>query len=328
MDSPGTRGPLRIGVLGCASIAERRMLPSMLRQPRVRVTAVASRDAAKAASFAARFGGDPVVGYERLLERPDVDAVYIPLPPGMHAEWTLRSLAAGKHVLCEKPFATTLAEAREAVSLARERGLLLMESFMFLHHAQHAEVARLVADGAIGDLRLFSSEFGIPRPAGDAGDTGPRYASTLPEVAAYPLRAASLFLGDGLRVLGAQVRTEGEDGFRVAGTALLTAASGVAAQLAYGLDHGYRSGYTLWGSEGHLTLERAFSTPDDHAPVVRIERRGRTEEIRLAPDSHFTNIAGAFARTVLDGAGYEPHAEAILRHAELVDAVDTAASRS
>ncbi|MFJ7208343.1 Gfo/Idh/MocA family protein [Streptomyces sp. NPDC098789] len=311
---------LRIGVLGCADIADRRMLPSMLRQPLVRITAIASRTIEKARHFTDRFGGAPLAGYEKVLERADVDAVYIPLPPELHVEWTLRALAAGKHVLCEKPFATSLPDAEKAVAAAREHGLLLMESFMFLHHSQHARVRELVADGVIGEVQLFTSEFGIPlRPGGVR-------ASTLPEVAAYPVRAAQLFLGPDLRVAGAQVRPDSAYGPQPAGSALLTSLSGAAAHLAYGVEHSYLSGYGLWGSEGRLRLERAFSTPDDFTPILRVERATGTEEIPLAPDHHFTNIAGTFARTVLEGQPFTPHAEAILTHAHLMEAIATTAA--
>jgi NDP-hexose-3-ketoreductase len=319
--------PLRLGVLGCADIARRRMLPSLERQPLVEVTAVASRTSEKARQFTDLFGGTPVEGYERLLERDDVDAVYIPLPPEMHVEWTLRALAAGKHVLCEKPFATSLADAEKAVAFARERGLLLMEGFMFLHHSQHARVRELVADGLIGEVQLFSSEFGIPlRPAQEPGGT-PRRASTLPEVAAYPIRAAQLFLGPGLRVAGALQRPASAHGPSPAGSALLVSPSGAAAQLAYGVEHAYISGYGLWGSRGRLRLERAFSTPDDFTPVLKVERDGEVSEMALDKDHHFTNIAGVFARAVLHGEDFAPHAEAILDHARLVEEVERAAGR-
>jgi len=316
---PGDR--VRIGVLGCADIAQRRMLPSMCRQPLVEIAAIASRDPGRAGSFAARFGGVPVTGYAELLARPDVDAVYLPLPPGLHVEWTLRALDAGKHVLCEKPFATSLTEAQAAVRVAGERGLLLMESFMFLYHAQHSAVARLVAEGAIGELRGFSSDFGIPAlPAGDGHPA--RHASTLPEVAAYPVRAAQLFLGDGLAVVGGYRCAAGRFGSQPSGAALLVSPSGVTAQLRYGLDHGYRSGYALWGSAGYLSLDRAFSTPDEHVPVVRLDRGGTVEDVVLAPDQQFVNVAGEFARTIVHNGDFRPYGEAILRQARLVAAID------
>lgn len=309
--------PVRMGVLGCASIAERRMLPAMLDHPQVQLTAVASRSAAKAQRFADRFGAEPVTGYARLLERADVDAVYVPLPPHLHYEWTVAALRAGKHVLCEKPFVPTVGEADRAVQVAHAAGLVLMESFMFLHHGQHATVRELVESGVIGELRGFWSEFGIPA---DRTGAAPRHLSTLPEVAAYPIRAARLFLGDGLRVLGA---TETP----TAGGALLARPAGPLAQLAYGVDHGYRSGYALWGSAGRIVLDRAFSTPDTHSPVVRIERQDHVEKRILRPDKQFTNLAGAFVRAVRDGAGTAEAADDILRHARLVESIRAAAGR-
>lgn len=317
---------LRLGVLGCADIARRRTLPSLERQPLVRVTAVASRRIERAREFTEQFGGTPVQDYAELLLRDDVDAVYLPLPPELHAEWTLRALEAGKHVWCEKPFATSLADAEKAVALARERGLLLMENFMFLHHSQHARVRELVADGLIGDVQLFASEFGIPLQPAQDGSDGLRRASTLPEVAAYPLRAAQLFLGPGLRVVGAQVRPPSAHGPRPAGSALLQSPDGVAGQLSYGVEHAYRSGYELWGSRGRLRLERAFSTPDEYTPVLKVERDGRQEEIALSPDRHFTNTAGVFARAVIEAQDFAPHGDAILGHARLVDEVERTAA--
>ncbi|MEU5347098.1 Gfo/Idh/MocA family oxidoreductase [Streptomyces sp. NPDC020766] len=314
MTGPSAR-PLRIGVLGCADIARRRMLPSLAHQPLVRLTAVAGRDAGRAERLAAEFGCAAVTGYEALLARDDIDAVYLPLPPHLHVEWSVRALEAGKHVLCEKPFAPDAARALAAVRVARERRLLLMESFMFLHHGQHAAVRRLVASGAIGEPRVFTAEFGVPRlPSG--GSVG-----TLPEVSTYPVRAARLFLGDELAVLGAQES-------RTHGTALLSSPSGVTAQLGYGADHAYRNHYALWGSEGRVSLHRAYSTPDDHVPVVRLERRGDDERLTLPTDRQFTNVAGAFARAVIDGEDFEPYAAAILRQAELLDRISARAAAS
>nr|ADE34511.1 SsfS4 [Streptomyces sp. SF2575] len=304
--------PRRIGVLGCADIARRRMLPSMARQPLVRLAAVASRDAGRAAAFAAEFGCAAVTGYDALLARDDIDAVYLPLPPALHVRWSLRALEAGKHVLCEKPFAPDAVQARLAVDAARKHGLLLMESFMFLHHAQHAEVLRLLGSGAIGELRSVTAEFAIPRLASGA------LASTLPEVGAYPVRAAQLLAGSELAVLGAG---SGE----TYGSALLATPQGVTVHLTHGLDHAYRNRYALWGSGGRISLDRAYSTPDDHVPVIHLERGGSREHLTLPPDSQFTNVIGAFARAVADGTGFERAAQDIMRQAELMDLVGAGA---
>jgi NDP-hexose-3-ketoreductase len=318
-------GVVRLGVLGCAGIAWRRTLPAVTGVPSLRVVAVASRDAGKADRFAARFGGEAVVGYERLLDRTDVDAVYLPLPTGLHHEWATRALAAGKHVLSEKPLATSLAEARALVTLARERGLRLMENFMFLYHSQHTAVRKLVADGVVGEPRVFSAAFGIP----PLPDTDVRYrpelgGGALLDVGVYPIRAAQLFLGSGITVVGSSLN-HGR-GVDLAGSALLRDAAGVTAELSFGFVHGYRSTYALWGSDGRVSLDRAFTPPAEYQPVVRIEQQNRVEERTLPADHQFANIATAFARAVLDDAPPGPaEGDAILRQAALVDAVRAAA---
>ncbi len=287
--------PVRVGVLGCASIAWRRTLPAMVSVPGLTVAAVASRDPAKAAKFATAFDTEPVTGYEALLERDDIDAVYLPLPTGMHYEWAVRSLRAGKHVLCEKPLATNLAEATELVELAAKSGLVLRESFMCLYHHQHRRIRELL------------------------------------DVGVYPIRAAQLYLGPGVRVAGAALRYE--SGVDVAGGALLVSEDGVTAQLAFGFQHHYRNTYELWGSAGRIVLDRAYTPPNDWAPTIRIERADGVEELTLPPDDQFQAVTAGFARAVQAGAGtgipdhIEDGGTAVLRQAALVDAVRDAARR-
>ncbi|MFD7990313.1 Gfo/Idh/MocA family protein [Streptomyces mexicanus] len=324
--SGGTRHrPVRMGVLGCADIAVRRMLPALASQPLVDLVAVASRSADRAEEVAVRFGCEATEGYERLLARPDIDAVYIPVPTALHAEWALRALEAGKHVLCEKPCTSTLREATEVVRAAREHGLLVMESLMFLHHAQHARVRELLRDGAIGELREITAVFGIPAPPHGAAGGG-HALSCLLETGVYPVRAARLFAGDDLEVVGAALTVDRASGQDLSGSALLRSPSGVHARVGFGWERFYRCAYELWGSEGRLTLERAFTPPDAHPPVLRWERQGCVRELTLEPDRQFVNTAGFFARTVAKGTGFEDHADDILRQAALVERIRAAAS--
>ncbi|HET9243424.1 MAG TPA: Gfo/Idh/MocA family oxidoreductase, partial [Gaiella sp.] len=141
---------LRLGLLSTATINQQ-ILRGAEGSELVDVVAVASREAAKARAYAAEHGVERAHGtYEALLADEGVDAVYISLPNGMHHEWTLRALEAGKHVLCEKPYSRHPEEVVEAFDLAEARGLVLMEAFMYRHHPQTARVRELVAQGAIG----------------------------------------------------------------------------------------------------------------------------------------------------------------------------------
>jgi len=323
-----TASPVRMGVLSCADIAWRRTLPAMTEAPAVRPVAVASRDAAKAETFARRFGCDAVTGYGNLLERPDVEAVYVPLPTGLRAEWVDRALRAGKHVLAEKPLSTSRAEAEALLALAEERDLLLVENLVFPHHSQHEEVRRLLDDGTIGRLRSFSGDFGIPpRDPGDFRYRPELGGGALFEVGVYPIRAARLFLGDDIEVCGAFLRYDAASGVDVEGSALLCSPEGVTAQIRFGFEHSYRSSYALWGSEGSILLDRAYTPPDSMRPVVRIERQDLLQERTLAADRQFVNILESFARSVRQGGGQAEHTGPTLAQAQLVDTIRERARR-
>lgn len=315
-------------MLGCASIAWRRTLPAMAEAAGIVLTAVASRDPARARTFAERFGCTAVDGYQALLERPDVEAVYIPLPTGMHADWVSRSLAAGKHVLVEKPLTASYQEAEALVDQASRAGLWLLENFMFLHHAQHLAVQKIVADGRVGEPRVFTASFGIPPlPPGDVRYRPELGGGSLLDVGVYPVRAAQLLLGTDLEVAGAVLHEDPATGVDIAGAALMSAGSGATAHLSFGFSHSYRCRYELWGSRGHVSLDRAF-TPDPHwRAVVRIESQDHVEELTLPADHQFRNIAESFARSVLAQADFAPQARAILSQARLVAAIADRAVR-
>jgi dTDP-3,4-didehydro-2,6-dideoxy-alpha-D-glucose 3-reductase len=319
---------VRMGVLGCASIALRRVIPAMKEAENVELRAVASRDPAKAREVAERFGCGVAEGYDELLGRPDIDAVYIPLPTGLHAHWASRALSAGKHVLAEKPLACDHPTAVALVDQATKAGLWLMENHMFLHHGQHRKVRDLVADGRIGELRVFTARFGIPpRDAADVRYRPELGGGALLDVGVYPIRAASYFLGAELDVVGSVLRTHPARGVDVAGHVLLCTPSGVTAELSFGFEHAYRSCYSLWGDHARLTLDRAFTPPATRRPLVRIDSSDRTEELSLPAEHQFKTSTEFFARSVLQGADYTPQAEAITRQAELVDQVRSAAVR-
>ncbi|MDI3408201.1 Gfo/Idh/MocA family protein [Streptomyces cavernicola] len=317
-------GPVRIGVLGCADIARRRMLPAMAASPEVTLAAVASRDAARARRTAQDFGCAAVHGYEALLRRDDIDAVYLPLPAALHAEWAGAALDAGKHVLAEKPLTTRAASTRELVARAGRAGLALMENVMFVHHAQHAAVRALLDDGALGELRAFQAAFAVPRrPDGDIRLDPALGGGALWDTGVYPVRAALHLLNEPLSVAGAVLARGRGDQVDTSGTALLRTAGGVAVQLSFGLDHSYRSAYEIWGSQGRLTVEPAFTPPAGHAPRIVLQRQGGTEEFVLDPDDQVRHTVEAFAAAVRSGAPADP---ACVEQADLLDAIREAAA--
>jgi predicted dehydrogenase len=314
-------GPVRIGVLGCADIARRRMLPAFAACPATEVSAVAGRDAAKARSLGAEFSARGMEGYAALLADGEVDAVYVPLPLALHAEWVEAALRSGKHVLAEKPLTQQPERTAALFGLARERGLTLMENVMFVHHGQHARVREAVADGAIGEVRAFHAAFTVPRrPLDDIRYDPALGGGALWDTGVYPLRAAMELLGPELEVLGACL-TAGP-GFAVdtSGAALLRSGDGACVQLTFGLDHAYRNSYELCGSAGRITLDRVFTPPADHVPVAVLENGSGRTALELEPDDQVANTVAAFAAAVRAGGRRVLEADS-LRQAHLLDSV-------
>ncbi|MFJ8622706.1 Gfo/Idh/MocA family protein [Kitasatospora sp. NPDC093550] len=327
MDQTPPRTPvLRMGVLGCSDIARRRALPALAADPAVEVVAVASRDGAKARRFAEQFGCEAVTGYRDLVARTDVDALYLPVPAALHATWAEEALRAGKHVLCEKPLTDDASATRRLVGLAAARGLVLLENFMFQFHAQHRAVRDLLDQGAIGELRGVRAVFTIPALHPDDIRYRPELGGgCLLDVGGYPIRTAQLLLGPGLRVAGATALRDPGCGVDVAGTALLVSAEGVSAQLTYGMAHGYRSAYELAGSEGRIVLERAYTPPADHLPLLRVESKGGAEELALPADDQWAGLVRAFTGAVGRVRNLDHYTALTLDQARIVEEIRTAA---
>ena len=161
-----TSSPIRIGVLGAAAI-----VPMALTNPahsvhEAQILAIAARDPKRASAFAKKHHIPHVhQTYNELLADPEIDAIYNPLPNSLHAEWTIRALKAGKHVLCEKPFASNTAEAEEMASVARETGFVLSEAFAYRYHPLMVRVKGIIASGEIGKVKHIEAQFSFLLPS-------------------------------------------------------------------------------------------------------------------------------------------------------------------
>lgn len=292
---------LTIGVLGCANIAKRSVIPAILAIPELELVAIASRTLPKANEFAQLFNCEAVEGYQNLLDRKDIDAIYMPLPTGLHEEWVLKALDAGKHVLIEKSLAMNFASAQLMVKKAKEKGLLIMENFQFSYHGQHQFVKQLMADGKIGELRCFRSSFGFPPLVNDNF----RYNKTLGggallDAAAYTVRASQLFLGNDLTVAASNLNYENTE-VDLFGGAYLQSKTGAFSEVAFGFDNFYQCNYELWGSKGKIIAQRAFTPSPDFKPTITLEIQGEVFNYEVDAENHFVSILNEFKRCIFDG---------------------------
>ena len=156
------RTKVRVGILGCATIAKRYAIQAFQSLENAEVVSVASRDGEKAKEVASRFNIPTHESYDSLMKNTEVDAVYIPLPIGLHPEWIIKAARAGKHVLSEKSIADTLSSVNEIIDACRTHGVVLYENFMCDFHPQHKKVLELIEEGRIGTPYVFTSFFGFP----------------------------------------------------------------------------------------------------------------------------------------------------------------------
>lgn len=263
---------VRWGIIGTANIARAVFLPG-LRQAGGDAAAVAGREAGRAGQFARDNGiGRGVAGYQALIEDPDIDALYIPLPNSLHAEWTIRALEAGKPVLCEKPLCGTLPDTERVLASARQTGTLLWEAFAFPFHAQLARLRRLIADGVIGDLMEIKSNFhfAVTRPD-NIRLSRELEGGALLDVGCYPVRLAAELFGAAHESAWAAARQGGQD-VDVDTWGVLGYPAGRRLLLSCGFGRSYDAFTTLEGTAGQIHVTNPFHPGPGDSYLVKAGR--------------------------------------------------------
>ena len=294
----------RWGILGTGRIASR-FASELPRSHEGLLVASASRTPERAAAFAREHGGEGVAGYEALLDRDDIDAVYLSLPNALHHDWTLAALDAGKHVLCEKPMALDVAEAREMFRRAAQRGRLLMEAFMYRAHPQTKLLFDTVASGAIGEPRLLRANFTFAREASpdDARYQAGPGGGSLMDVGCYCIDFARAIAGeepDALRCL-AHRHEFGVDDYAAG---LLGFPRGALATFTCGMTVVSDQTAHIAGTEGRIEIARFWRA---HEGFVAVSPKGTTETFRVKEKRPIYAVeADAFAAVVAGAANWNP----------------------
>lgn len=285
---------MNIGILSTASIATRSVIPAMLALPeQYSVFGIASRTLEKAIEAANKFNCKAYDGYEALLADESIEAVYIPLPTGLHFEWVSKALKAGKHVLCEKSLGCNLSETSQMVSLAEKHNLALVENFQFRFHSQLATLLEILNSNTLGEIRSIRTSFGFP-PFPDADNI--RYKKNLGggallDAGAYMMKIVSTLLGDQVKVSSAILNFDARKGVDIHGSGFLVdEQTGIGAHIAFGFDHFYQCGLEVWCSKGRLRTNRLFTARADYTPVFEIETADGMNMMELQKDDHFQKM--------------------------------------
>ena len=300
---------MKIGIICPSEIALRRFMPALIKtdfsfvglavnSPKERygdqlpcqdaINSMIDAEKAKAKVFIDTYGGEIFSSYEEIINSSDIEALYIPLPPGLHYKWAKKALEAGKHVLVEKPSTTSLTDTKELISLAKQKGLALHENYMFTFHSQLDVIDEIVNNGELGEVRLYSIKFGFPmRSANDFRYVKSLGGGALIDAGGYCIKYATRLLGESARLVYSQLNNK--DGFEVDmyGSGAFVNDKGATAQIAFGMDNDYKCELEIWGSTGTLKTGRVLTAPVGFEPTITISRNGSVEERKLESDDAF-----------------------------------------
>jgi xylose dehydrogenase (NAD/NADP) len=298
--------PVRWGMLSVANIGVKRVVPAILASSNGQLIAVASRNPHRASELFAHIPQARIYGaYESLLEDPEIEAVYIPLPNSLHAEWTIKALEAGKHVLCEKPLAITTQQGRTMVEAARANDRLLMEAFMYRFHPQIIWALEQVQAGRIGTVKLVRASFAFnvmlpPRPHNirlQAALAG----GSLMDVGCYSVNFCRAVFGHAPYAVAARVYKPDDGQVELSTNAVLDFGNGHFGLIDSSFELPTRQVAEIYGEDGSISIPMPF-TPFDVEVEVVLSLEGQAIHQHIAHVDQFRLEVEHFGASVRSGS--------------------------
>ena len=273
---------VRWGVMGCSWFALTHVIPVMEQANLTELIAISSRTLSKAQNAAEKFNIPKAYGsYEELLADPDIDAVYIPLPNGFHAEWSIKAMRAGKHVLCEKPLTVNAAEAREVQAVRDETELFCLEAFASRFNPAFAKAVEIAQSGVLGDLRFIhavSTYYMNPQDPENVRLRADIGGGALYDMGCYAVNAQRMLAGREPQKVWATMEWSEQFDVDMAGTAMLDFGDGLLGTIQWGFNAPHGGPFSVQGVKGKLTGPYGWGAPKG-APAMLLTIKGKTEEI-------------------------------------------------
>jgi predicted dehydrogenase len=293
-----TQRSLRFGILGAARIAPDALIKAAQNVPDAEVVAIAARDPKRAREFAAANGVPRVIAtYDDLVNDPELDAIYNPLPNSLHCEWTIAALRAGKHVLCEKPLASNALEAERMAKAADESGKILGEAFHYRYHPLADRIRALMTDGTLGCLIHVEGRFTVPIPETNIRFDWSLAGGATMDLGCYPLHMIRYFSGMTPRVIRAAAET-GPKNIDIAMDVDLELAAGVSAKMICAMkkDSTIMASFSARGERGELRVMNPIAPQRGHQLTLKTAAGEKSETV--PGDTTFTHQLRAFVKAV------------------------------
>ncbi|TSA45675.1 gfo/Idh/MocA family oxidoreductase [bacterium] len=313
---------IRFGIIGCSRIAKKSVLPAMKNSRSAKIEIIGSRSEEKARAYSLQFECDSYGNYEEVLKNKNVDAVYVSLPIALHEEWSIKAAEAGKHVLCEKPAAITLASAKRMVGACKKNGVRIMEGLMFRYHPQHAKVRELLEEGVLGELIKFDGRFSVPMPNNDSNilnnTLGGGYYN---DASPYPISASRMIFEEEPLNIFCHMEMDPKRNVDTKSDMILGFPGDKTAFISTAIGSYYQSTYSVLGSKAYLETERAYAVPKDRAVKISIDSDDKIKEIIIEPADHFALMIEDFCNKMLEGKnGQNDYEEDLVNQAKILEA--------
>ena len=298
--------PLKFGIIGCSRIARKSVIPAILKSEFAELEIIGSRTVEKSKEFSSEFNCKKNGTYDDVIFDDSINAVYISTPIGTHAELAMKAASAGKHVYCEKSATDSFTSAKEMVECSKNNNVRIMEGFMFRFHPQHKKVKELINNNKIGDLDSFYGSFGFPSfPEGDIRYNKELGGGFLNDSGCYPICASRMIFDQEPLSVFYHNSIDSKTGVDVKGTSILTYKNNKTANITYANGNYYQAKYEVWGSEGVISLDRAYSVPSDFITKINLQYNientweGRKNEIiKVEPTDHFLKMIDIFCMEI------------------------------
>jgi dTDP-3,4-didehydro-2,6-dideoxy-alpha-D-glucose 3-reductase len=299
--------PLKFGIIGCSRIAKKSVIPAILKSKFAELEIIGSRNVEKSKEFSKEFNCEKNGSYEDVIFDESLDAVYISTPIGTHAELAIKAAAQGKHVYCEKSSTHSFNSAKKMIEYSKKNNVRIMEGFMFRFHPQHKKVKDLINDKKIGDLNSFNGNFGFPSfPEEDIRYNKELGGGFLNDSGCYPICASRMIFDEEPISVMHQSQNEPRSGVDVKGTSILTYKNNKTANITYANGSYYQAKYEVWGTDGIISLDRAYSVPSNFTTKISLQYNientweGRKNEIiKISPSDHFLKMIDIFCMEIM-----------------------------
>ena len=314
---------VHFGIIGCSSIAEKSTIPALIKTKEAKLQMIGSRSLAKAKRFSDKFSCDSYGNYEEVLERSDIDTVYISLPIGLQEKWVIKSAKAGKHILCEKSIITSSKSAKKIISECNKNKVRILEAFAFRFHPQHKRVEKIILQNRLGKLFSFYGKFGfILYPSTNnfrfSQDLG---GGALYDVGCYLINSnRMIFQNEPIRVT-CKLNFDKSTGVETNGVVLMEYPHNKIGVGIFGYDLSFQSTYEVWGSKGSINVGWAFNIKKNSSAKINLRIQNSLKRFNIKAANQTKLMLENFCKTLKNSHNAEYNFEnEILSQAKVMDA--------